>query len=249
MRKKFKKGIETIINSETAKKAGKLFADYSSGLKDTIANQSKKLAKKYVKDNVTKDNLTGAKIGAVSESLIKQAATSISHGISSLQSYLKDMTTESRRYNELPEFEAAKSLFMRYAREDSMQGEETIKYKEDEFTINKTEEGLYLDLQSKQKSVHISSILKDKKPSQLEFELENITEDLLERVNWLADPAIVDVKMHKTLHFKADIDNIITYSADYKKCKGEGEITYRPNNQTGVKLIYTIFASKKMEDN
>lgn len=50
MRKKFKttkdellkganKGIETIINSETAKKAGKFFADYSSGLKDIVANQ------------------------------------------------------------------------------------------------------------------------------------------------------------------------------------------------------------------
>lgn len=209
-----------------------------------------KLAKKYVKDNVTKDNPTGATVGAVSESLIKQAATGIKHGISSLQSYLKDTITESRRYNELPELEAAKSLFLKYVTYNSMQGRETIDYKGVISKIKKTEDELYLDLKSEQKNVKISSILKDKKLSQLEFELENITEDLLEKVNWLADPATVDVDMHKTLHFKADIDNIITpYSADYKKCNGEGEITYRPNNQTGVRLTYTILASKKMEDN
>ena len=243
------KGLEQIMNSETAKNAGKLFADYSSGLKGNVANQGGKLVKKYVKDSVTKDNPTGATVGALSESLIKQTATSIKHCIDTLQGYLKATTTEARRYNELPEFEAAKSVFMKYASDSSMQGNETIDYKGVEFIVERSARKLSLSFEDSQKKVQISSaIFKNPNYSELEFELEEITEDLLDNVKRLADPFTVDVNMSTSLDFEKD-DGNITYAVNYTKSNGEGNITYTPPKRAGIKLTYTILASKEMENN
>lgn len=212
-----------------------------------MASYKEKLNQQF--GNIREENPTGAAVGALGESLIKQAATGIKHGIDTLQNYLKATTTKFRRYNTLPEVEDAKSLFMKYASNKSMLGNETVAYEEIKFTIEKTEDDLCLYIKSEQKNVKMSSPLKNKKLSKLELELENITGDLLDNINWLAGSATVDVNICKTLCFNDDSGNKITYSADYKKFNGKGEIIYKPNDQTGVKLTYTIFASKKMEDN
>ena len=202
----------------------------------------------YQLKRIKEYNSTGAAVGAISESLIKQAATGIKHGVDKLQSYIKDTTTESRRYNNLPELEAAKSLFMEYASNNSMMGSETVKYKGIEFTIEKTGDELCLDLKSGLKNVKISSHLEDQEFSQLELELKNITEDLLEKVNWLEDSATITADLRNTLYSNDSKDNR-SHSADYKKFKGKGEITYTPDKKTGVRLTYTILASKEMGGN
>ena len=203
----------------------------------------------YQLDKIKEYNTTGAAVGAISESLINQAATGIKHGAYKLQSYIKDKTKEPRRYNQLPELNAAKSLFMEYASNHSMMGSERVKYKGIEFTIEKTEDELCLDLKSGLKNVKISSPLENKELSQLELELEDITKDLLSKVDWLTDPATMTADMHNTLYSNGGKDNKLSYSVDYKKFNGKGEINYAPDKQTGIRLNYTILPGSKMEDN
>ena len=243
------KGIETLANSETVKKTSEFCTDYALGFKGKVIKHSLKFAKGSVEEKIKDDNSFGATVGAIGESLVKQAATSIKDGVGTVQSYIKSATTESRRYNELPEFEAAKSLFMEYAADNSMQGKETIGYKGVEFIVAKTARKLCLSFEDRQKNVQISSaIFKNLKYSELEFELEQITEDLLDKVKWLADPATVEVNMSNTLYFKED-ENNIRYSVTYTKSNGKGNIIYTPPKKAGIKLTYTILAGKEMGDN
>ena len=243
------KGIETLADSEVAKKTGKFCADYALGIKGKVIKQGLKFAKGSVEDKIKDDNSIGATVGAIGESLIKQAATSIKQGVDTMQSYIKSATAESRRYNELPEFEAAKKLFMEYTSDSSMQGNETIGYKGVEYIVAKTPRKLCLSYEDRQKKVQISSaIFKNTEYSELEFELEQITEDLLDKVEWLADPSTVDVNMSHTFLFEKD-DGDITYSVNYTKSQGEGNLIYTPPKRAGIKLTYTILAGKEMGDN
>ena len=212
-----------------------------------MADYKEKLDQQFC--SIRKNNPTGATIGSLGESLIKKAAIGIMDSIDTLQSYLKTTTTKFRRYNKLPELEDAKNLFMEYASNKSIQGNETIAYDGIKFTIEKTKDELCLYIKSKQNNVKISSSLKDKELSQLELELENITEDLLDKVDWLADSSVIDVNIYKTFCFNESSGNRITYSADYIKFEGIGEIIYKPDDKAGVRLKYTILENKNLEDN
>ena len=83
------KGLKTL-KSKAAKETSKFATDLALGVPGFVATQGTKLAKKYIKDSVKKENPTGATIGALGESLVKQVVGGVTTSVNVLQDYLED---------------------------------------------------------------------------------------------------------------------------------------------------------------
>ncbi|MDP2908727.1 MAG: hypothetical protein Q8N77_02880, partial [Nanoarchaeota archaeon] len=76
-------GLKKIQGSSESE-AAKAVAEKASGLKGLLIKQGGDFLKKYLKENVTQDNPTGATVGAFGEYVVKQTAAGIKKGIGAL---------------------------------------------------------------------------------------------------------------------------------------------------------------------
>lgn len=242
-------GLNTL-KTRAAKETGKVVTEFALGVPGFVATQGGKLAQKYIKESVKNENPTGATIGALGESLVKQTTNGLGKTVNVLQDYLEDKTKAAyRKHSKIPEVEAAKSLFMDYAKDSSMQGKETINYKGVEFIIDKTEKELSLDMKKEGINIQIASYVKNKDYSNLEAELETISNDILAKMDCILDPAIINVDSQREL-FTEDDKNIQRFSANYKKSAEGCEFIYLPEKKEGVRFRYAIISiAKNMEEN
>ena len=237
------------LKTKAAKETGKVAAEFALGVPGFVVTQGSKLAKKYVKDSVKNDNPTGATIGALGESLVKQTVNGITKSVDILEDYLDNKAAAAyRKHSKIPEVEVAKSLFMEYAKDSSMQGKESIQYNGVEFIVDKTEKELALDMTKEGVNIQMASYVKNKDYSHLETEIQTISDDILERIGWLADPATLNVDSQRELFIKEGTD-IKRISANYKKSADGCEFIYLPEKKDGVRFRYAISTAKNMEEN
>ncbi|MBM3199791.1 hypothetical protein FJZ53_02550 [Candidatus Woesearchaeota archaeon] len=236
-------GIQKLKGSEEAgdaKEVGKKVVEEAVGLKSRIIKEGTAFAKKYMKENVTQENSTGATIGAFGEYLVKKTAKGVKAAAEALTDYIENEAVKYHKKDTFPELEAARSLVNEYAQDNVEQGEEELNYKGIDLIIKRTDRDLSINLKNKQKKIELTYFLKDAEISDLNYEFDTLTGDLLKRLDKLSDPATV--KINKTTVLKMDSPlnkNGKVYTVSLKKIDGAYEVGYTPENRkAGVMLKY-----------
>lgn len=251
-------GIQVLKGSPDAKSAtetGKEVLKEVSGLKARLIKEGTNFAKTYMKDNVTKENSTGATLGALAEYLVKKTAKGIKTAVGALTDYVENEADKYHKIDLIPELEAAKALINEYAKDASEQGEEAINYKGIEIILNKTEKELSVGLKNKQKEIKIRYLLNGNDISELNKDLEYLTEDLIKRIDKLSDPDTLKISK-KTTFSIPNSKGETTYVVGFKKENDTYEVNYAPNNKIlgivdkkhGVILNYTFQKLTPMEE-
>ena len=230
---------------------GKEVLKEANGLGTRLLNTGKSFVKDYMKENVTKDNNTGAMIGAFGEYLVKKTVKGAKIAADALTNYIENEACKYHKMEALPELEAARLLINEYAKDKSEQGEEAISYKGLEITLNKTEKELSVSMDGNQKKIKIRYLLSGNDIEELNKDLGYLTEDLIKRMDKLSDPDTVKISKKTTITIPRSKGET-NYSVAFKKEKGDAaeayEVSYTPNNKTlgvidkkhGVVLEYAL---------
>lgn len=243
------KGIQALKGSPDAKGAtetGKEVLKEVSGLKARLIQEGTNFVKTYMKDNVTKENSTGATLGALGEYIVKKTVKGVTAVADTLTEYIENEAVKYHRLDTIPELEAAKALINEYAKDKEEQGDELLQYKGIEMVLGKTEKDLSIRLKNKGKTIGLTYLLKDTEISYLNKDFEIITGDLLKRLDKLSDPATLRIDKRTTLKIPLTKGEA-TYLVSFKKEDGTYEVSYTPENKkTGIMLKYTL--EKQMQE-
>jgi len=250
-------GIQTVKGSpETndAKEVGKKVIEEAIGLKSRLIKEGTEFAKKYMKENVTQENSTGATIGALGEYIVKKTVKGVKTVADAVTDYIENEAKKYHQIDLMPEIQIAKSLINEYAKDKEEQGEEAINYKGIEIVLNKTEKELSVDLKNDQKEITIKYLLNGNDISELNKDLEYLTGDLIKRVNKLSDPDTLKINKKTTFAIPNSKGETV-YTVNFKKENDTYEVNYAPNNKIlgivnkkhGVILEYVLLKKPVQE--
>lgn len=240
------KGLK-IVTCEAAKGSGKLVLSKVAGFKGDLVEKGTSFLKNYIKENMAQENPTGATVGAFAEYTVRSAANGIKRTAGSLKDYLEKESTHYKRLEVIPEMEIVKHLIDEYAKDDHELGEEAFCYEGVEFAVNKVAKELSISLKHQQRTVEVKYLLNKNPISKLNDDLNTLSDDLLNRMDKLSDPALLRVDKQtllKILNEKGETTYLVTFKKTGTLC----EVNYSPEDKKeGIILKYSTQEAKENE--